>query len=128
MSDRCHLCGRFAVRLEAGYCSARCRELAGSYASPPHAPAALAAPATTCQATLLVSGPLPDALPAGCAAIGDTGARHLLRLGAASWDDLDAAIEELGGAFAEDAVEIFTLQQFAGGGLAQAIPTRRGQT
>jgi hypothetical protein len=128
MSERCRLCGRLAVRLEAGYCSARCRQLAAGYASPPHAAAALAAPVTTCQATLLLTGPLPEALPAGCASIGRTGGRHLLRLGADSWDDLDAAIEEIGGTCGEDAVEIFTLQQFAGGGLAPACPTGRGTT
>jgi hypothetical protein len=128
MSERCGLCGRLAVRLEAGYCSARCRELAAGYVSPRHAAAALAAPATTYQATLLVTGPLPEALPTGCAPIGRTGARHLLRLGADSWDDLDAAIDEVAGACGEDAVEIFTLQQFAGGGLAPTSPIRRGTT
>jgi len=124
MSERCRLCGRLAARLEGDYCSARCRELAGSYASPSHAAAALAAPATACQATLLVTGPLPPALPAGCAPIGRTGARQLLRLGADGWDDLDAAIEEIAGACGEDAVEVFTLQHFAGGGLAPATPLR----
>lgn len=118
MSERCHLCGRFAVRLEDGYCATRCRELAGTYTSPPVAAAALAPPTTTCLATLRVTGPLPAELPAGCVPIGG----GLLRLGADSWEELDAAIEDLGEA------EIFTLQQFAGGGLAPAIATRRETT
>lgn len=105
MSERCGLCGRFAVRLDGGYCSPRCRELAGSYTSPPVAAAALAPPSTAYVATLL---------PAG---------GGLLRLGADSWEELDTAIEEAGGE-----AEVFTLQQFAGGGLAPAITTRRGQT
>jgi hypothetical protein len=115
MTERCRLCGRFAVRLDRGYCSARCAELSASYTSPTHAPAALAAPDRTCVATLLVSG----APPAGSVPIGG----GLYRLGADSWDALDAAIEESGA----DA-EVFTLQQFAGRGLAPAIAIRRGAT
>jgi hypothetical protein len=103
MSERCRLCGRFAVRLEDRYCSPRCRELAGTYTSPPIAAAALAPPTTTYAATLLVAG------------------GGLSRLGADSWEELEAAIEDAG-------AEVFTLQQFAGGGLAPAIPTRRGTT
>lgn len=118
MSERCRLCGRFAVRLEAGYCSPRCHELAGTYTSPPVAAAALAAPTTTCLATLRFTGPLPADLPRGCVPIGG----GLVRLGADSWEELDAAIEDI------DEAEIFTLQQFAGGGLAPAIPTPRGTT
>jgi hypothetical protein len=124
MSERCGMCGRFAVRLDGGYCSGRCRELARGYASPRHSPAALAAPTTACVATLLVSGPL----PAGCTPVASTGARHVLRLGADGWDELDAAIAEVAGACTEDAVEVFTLQQFAGGGLAPAGPTGKGTT
>ena len=118
MSERCRLCGRLAVRLEAGYCSPRCRELADTYTCPPVAAAALAPPATTWLATLLHTGPLPAELPGGCVPIGG----GLLRLEADSWKELDAAIEDIGEA------EVFTLQQFAGGGLAPAIPTRRETT
>jgi hypothetical protein len=94
MRPRCGLCGRFAVRLDAGYCSPRCAELSETYTSPPVAAAALAAPTTAFAATLLAAG------------------GGLTRLGADSWEELEAAVEAAG-------AEVFTLQQFA---------TRRGQT
>jgi hypothetical protein len=86
-SPRCPLCGRLAVSLADGYCSARCRSLADAgYTSPTHPTAALAPPTTTLEARVFISGELPDPLPAGCAAIAETpGARSVLRVSADDW-------------------------------------------
>jgi hypothetical protein len=123
-AQRCALCGRLAARLEGAHCSARCRELADAgYESPRHPPAALVPPSSTCEGRLLVAGPLPEPLPAACAVIGRVRSaldvRHLVRVGAPSWPALDAAIEDLRGRCERHAVEVFTFQQFAAGGLAR---------
>jgi len=121
-SPRCVLCGRLAVTLADGYCSARCRSLAGAgYVSPTHPAAALAPPATAVEARVFVAGELPDPLPAGCAAIAQTAdGRSVVRVAADSWEDLDGVLTDLSDASRAGPVEIFTLQQFTAGGL---VPT-----
>jgi hypothetical protein len=121
-SPRCRLCGRLAVTLADGYCSARCRSLADAgYVSPTHLAAALAPPTTAVEARVFVAGELPDPLPAGCAAIAQTADdRSVLRVSADDWEELDGVVADLRHASASGAVEIFTLQQFTAGGL---VPT-----
>jgi hypothetical protein len=121
-SPRCQLCGRLAVTLADGYCSARCRSLADAgYVSPTHSAAALASPTTAVEARVFVAGELPDPLPAGCAAIAETGDdRSVLRVVADDWRELDVVLADLRDAARSGAVEIFTLQQFTAGGLVGA--------
>jgi hypothetical protein len=127
-SPRCRLCGRLAVRLDEGYCSARCRSLADAgYASPTHVPAALAAPSAAVEARVLVPGTLPDSLPRGCAPIARAaGGVSMVRVCAEDWQDLDGVLAELRETSAVGTVEVFTLQQFTPGGLvATATGSRR---
>lgn len=119
-SSRCGLCGRLAARLDAGYCSVRCRSLADAgYTSPQHPAAALAPPSTAVEARVFVTGSLPEPLPDGCAAIAAlAGERTVVRVGADDWEGLDAVLAELRDSTQQHDVEIFTLQQFTPGGLA----------
>jgi hypothetical protein len=121
-SPRCRLCGRLAVTLADGFCSARCCSLAeGGYVSPTHTAAALAPPTTAVEARVFVAGALPDPLPAGCAAIASLAdGRSILRVAADDWEDLDVALGYLGDASGVGALEMFTLQQFTAGGLVSA--------
>jgi hypothetical protein len=124
---RCAMCGRLAYSLADGYCSPRCAELAErGYAAPPFAAAALAAPRTRFDARLLVDGPLPPRLPAGCADIGSAGAgarrRALVRIGAEQWDDLEERIRALRDALRDAGVEVLTLQEFVPQGLGGSAP------
>lgn len=127
-SPRCQLCGRLAVTLPDGYCSARCRSLADAgYVNPTHPPAALAPPCTAVEARVLVRGELPDPLPSGCAVIAETaGENSMVRVSADDWEDLDGLLTDLRDTSPSGTVEVFTLQQFAPGGLAAAtIDSRR---
>jgi hypothetical protein len=119
-SARCQLCGRLAVALEQGYCSARCRSLADAgYVSPTHVPAALAPPCAGVEARVVVPGPPPDALPRGCAPIARVaGGGSMIRVSAEDWEDLDVVLAQLREASSTGPVEVFTLQQFTPGGLA----------
>lgn len=106
----CRLCGRPAPRLEAGFCSARCRELEeAGYASPKLPSAALERPDHEIEARVIA------ALPSPRQGVGDLGpaadGSHLLRVRADSREELEAMLAELG-ADGEPA-RIVTLQRFS---------------
>jgi hypothetical protein len=118
-SARCLLCGRLAARLDDGLCSRQCRELADAgYTSPAHPPAALAPPTTAVEARVFIHGESADPLPDGCVEIARLGdRRRIVRVAADDWRQLEQMLSDLRGGAGPEAAEIFTLQQFAPGGL-----------
>ena len=118
-SARCRLCGRLAARLENGFCSGRCRALTDAgYSSPAHPPAALAPPTTAVEARVFIHGGSADALPDGCVEIARLrDRRRIVRVAADDWRQLEQTLSDLRGGAGPEASEIFTLQQFAPGGL-----------
>ncbi|MBS1677000.1 MAG: hypothetical protein JST08_06410 [Actinobacteria bacterium] len=106
----CRLCGRPAPRLDAGYCSARCRELAAAgYASPDLPPAALEPPDHLIEARLVAPSPAPRC---GVADLGPVaGGSRLLRVRVDSEAELDAAVVAL--AADGQPARIVTLQRFS---------------
>jgi hypothetical protein len=121
---RCRTCGRLVFSSVDGFCSGRCADLAArGYRSRAIPAAALRAPATACDARLVVSD-WPQPLPPGVHDLGEIGpagsGRRLLRVEADDPADVAAIAEAIDGA------EILTLQQLVPGGLAGSA-TRRSE-
>jgi hypothetical protein len=113
---RCGTCGRLVFRTQDGFCSPRCAGLAArGYTSRAMPAAALRAPASACDARLVVRG-WPQPLPPGVDDLGEIGpagsGRRLVRVEA----DDPSEVAAIAGAI--EGAEILTLQQLVPGGLA----------
>jgi hypothetical protein len=128
-SPRCRLCGRLAARLENGWCSQQCRALADAgYTSPTHPAAALAPPTTAVEARVFIEGDSAASLPEGCVEIGRLrDRRRIVRVAADDWPQLEQMLSDLRDGAAPEATEIFTLQQFARGGLTVCPSSPSGE-
>ena len=121
-SERCSTCGRLALALADGFCSARCAELAArGYRCPAVLPELAAPPRTTIDCHVLVDGEPPQALPEGCVRLGPVDGserpRELLRLGADDWASLEERLALLRDTVGSDRVVVLATQQFVPGGL-----------